>query len=461
MKTLLSYIFPFKLYLNIFQLEEYNFIRFGKWLIHHFFKRNLEIKRPLKVTLRIKLIVALSIFWGILLPTIAFFIYENIFVSLIILFILFGQPYMLFFIALLPLKPYEAVRHFSVIKKNRKLILSNKKLKVIAITGSFGKSSVKEILYQMMKNTYKTLRTPESFNTVLGINKFLAYEFDSGYEYLICEMAAYQKGEIKELCHMVPPTYGILTGITEQHLERFGSLKNIVSAKFELSDFVSNPDAMVFNTYNQNVANELQKRNIKYKERVEIRNIKFNKNGCNFTIITGGKRYPAKSALFGMSQIKNIQLASEMALKIGMSPSEIVRQINQLTPPPSRSTIKFIDNCQIVDNTFSSNIESFKEIIETAKRIKGRKMLITPGIVELGKDEARVHEELGKSVSEIFDKTILVGKNTRTFALAKGIGKKSPIEFIDDSRDQFNSMIMKYSKTYDFIFLENDLTQNY
>lgn len=461
MKKIILILFPIKLQLTVLQLEDYNPARFIRWLAHHFFKRDVNAKRPLKPTLRVKAIIVISSFLALALPVIVFLITRNTFCSLISFVILITQPYVLLIISSLLLKPYEIAKTKTAIIKNRKLILSNPKLKVIAITGSFGKSSVKEIIYQMIKSTRKTIRAPESFNTILGIDKFLKYEFDSSYEYFICEMAAYNKGDIKQMCHMIPPTYGVLTGITKQHLERFGNLRNIVLTKFELFDSLQDTENMIFNHANQIIKKELQNRRIKYNRMVKIQGVKFGKNGSSFQITIGGKKHKVHTSLFGMSQVKNIQIAAEVALKIGLKPAEILKQIALLTPPPSRSVLKTLGNCSIVDNTFSSNIESFLETIETAKKIDGKKTLVTPGIVELGKDEISVHRRLGKKIGKVFKEIVLVGRNPRTHALAKSLDKSVITKFIKDDHGIYKKTITKLAETYDWIFLENDITQNY
>jgi UDP-N-acetylmuramoyl-tripeptide--D-alanyl-D-alanine ligase len=113
----------------------------------------------------------------------------------------------------------------------------------------------------------------------------------------------------------------------------------------------------------------------------------------------------------------------------------------------------------IVNNTYSSNVQSFKEMIETAKNVNGKKVLVTPGIVELGSLEKEVHENLGKLSQNVFHKAILIGENNRTKSFAKGFTKN--YIFIDDNRKDYFEKIEELKKVYDWIFLENDVTQNY
>lgn len=447
MMELIKVVFPLELYLHIFQLEEYKPRRFLNWVFNNFFIRKIHVKKPLIFTRKVKNIILIYF----LLCLFALFV--NVFLFLLLLI----QPYIGFVIAIFILKPYEIWNRKKIIEKTRNKISYFRNLKIIAITGSFGKTSTKEILYQILKTKYKVLRTPESFNTVFGIAKVVDLELDNSYDFFICEMAAYKIGEIKELCYMIPPTFGILTGITTQHFERFGSLPNTIKAKFELVDAIKKRENIVVNTEDLNIT-----QNLKFKisnENIKTTNIKFNRNGSEFDLIIKGKTYSIKTPLFGMANIKNITLAAEMALKLDVRENELVKAIKNLTPIDNRMVLANYGKTIVINNTYSSNMQSFKEMIETAKYIKGKKVLVTPGIVELGNLETEIHENLGRLSQNVFDKIILVGENNRTKSFARGLDQVH--EFIEDSRKEYFETIEKLKRKYDWIFLENDVTENY
>lgn len=457
---IISILFPINLYLNIFQLEGYDILRFLKWIFRNFKTRAVSEKRKLTYTFKTRVLLTLSIafigFFFILLNVLT----NNLYISFIISLIISTQFYLPLIIVRIILYPIELLVIQIEIFKTKQKIKSIKNLKVIAITGSYGKTSVKEILYQLIKDKYKTLRTPESYNTPLGIAKVIDWELDNSYEYFICEMAAYHRGDINNLCQMIPPTYGILTGITSQHLERFESLDNIIKTKFELYENIQNKDNFVFNLKDENVLNEVKNRNIeKPTDYLQISSTEYSKSGSRFDIIQNGKIYHVKTNLFGKSNIENITVATTMALKIGIDIDYLVSKIKNLRPIVSRSILKTLNKASIVDNTFSSNEESFKEMIETAKKVKGTKILVTPGLVELGEKESDINYSLGKLSINVFDKIILVGTNNRTKSLAKGLDIET--EFIPDTRNDYFRKIEDLSKKYDWIFLENDVTENY
>lgn len=450
MNNLLKILFPFELQLHILQLEEYKLLRFTEWNIRNLFVRKVFIKKTLVYTQKIKYLITIYFVILVILLTVNIYLF--------ILFLL--EPFLGLLVAVIVLKPYEIYNRRKTIKETRNKILSLKNLKVIGITGSFGKTSTKEILYQILKTKYKVLRTPESFNTIFGISKVVDLELDKNYDYFICEMAAYKRGEIKEICQMVPPEYGILTGITTQHFERFGSLDNTIKAKFELVDAIPDKTNIVFNIEDKNIIKQTQKLNIKIQDQnIEARGVKFSSEGSIFTLVIDRKKYRFQTALFGFANVKNIVLAASMALKLALSEKEIINAIKNLKPFDNRNVLTKVGKLIIVNNTYSSNIQSFRETIETAKKIKGKKVLVTPGIVELGKLEAKSHEELGRLSREIFDKVVLVGKNNRTKSFAKGLARN--FEFINDSREEYFKKLEWLKKEFNWIFLENDVTENY
>jgi UDP-N-acetylmuramoyl-tripeptide--D-alanyl-D-alanine ligase len=469
MRKISNQLFPFRFQMNILQLEGYNYKRFLSWLLRNFFKRSLPIKKQLELTFKVKVLYALSGLWLISVIAILLVLTSNKWFALFALTIFTTQPYLLYGLSLLAIKPPEIYTKKRIFLKSKNKIQNLKRLKVVGVTGSYGKSSTKELLYQILKNYYSVLRTPESFNTLLGISKVIDLELSNKYDYFVCEMGAFGLGEIKEICQMVKPRYGILTGITKQHLERFGSLKNIVKAKFELFDYVDNPHSFVFNLDDRNTTKELERRNIKsyygYTKGkgvyVRISNIKFNVKGSSFFLHIKDKRYAVKTSLLGYSSVQNIAGATAMALTLGLSPNQIVRQIERLRTIPHRFSTYKLGKANIIDDTYSSNLAGFGAMLNTARELKGKKLLITPGVVELGKEEKLLHKKLGAESDKIFGKIVLVGKNRRTAAFFSGISNKSKVEFISDNTSVYLDKIKNESRHNAWIFLENDVTQNY
>ncbi len=380
-----------KAHLHILQLEGYQPLRFLKWWIKNPFKFKLEDKKPLVWTGKAKFIYALS-----------------------------GGFWPLMFMALAILKPYEMINRKLVKTRVRNKIRCLKNLKVIGITGSFGKTSMKEFLYQILKTKYRVLRTPESYNTVFGIAKVVDLELDNSYDFFICEMGAYKRGEIAELCWMVEPDYGILTGINGQHLERFGSIENIVKAKFELVEFVRDRSRLVLNFGSEPVK----------------------------------KNAPAGVVTYGQGKYKhprdqNIEGAVKMAAILG-----VPKPPKKLKEPIHRLSLIRRGDMTIIDDAYSSNTDGFVAAVKYLRSFKEWKVIVTPGIPELGSATYEIHKRLGALLTDI-DQVILVGKNDRTRGLADGYQK--PVEYIE----KVTEAISKIKTGKSVVLFENDLPDNY
>lgn len=270
----------------------------------------------------------------------------------------------------------------------------------------------------MLKTKYRVLRTPESYNTVFGIAKVVKWELDESYDYFICEMGAYKRGEIAELCWMVEPDYGMLTGINEQHLERFGSIENTVRAKFELVEFIRDPKRLVLNFGSGLVRKNAPVGVITYGQ--------------------GSYRHPSE---------QNIEGARKMAEILG------VRERVEVKLPPHRLTTVKRDGLTIIDDAYSGNVDGFVAAVKYLKSFREWRVIVTPGIAELGKETARIHRELGKLLGGI-DQIILVGDNERTRGLAEGAGRGEFVERVGEA-------LIRVKQTKATVLFENDLPDNY
>lgn len=333
-----------------------------------------------------------------------------------------GGFWPLMFLVLLILGPYEYLNRWRVKWVTRDKIRRLKKegLRAIGITGSYGKTSTKEFLYQTLKTKYRVLRTPESYNTVFGIAKVVDLELDNNYDFFICEMGAYKIGEIAELCWTVEPDYGILTGINEQHLERFGNIENTVKAKFELVEFVKDHSRLILN-----FGNELVK-----------------KNAPEGVVAYGLGKYKHP-------QDQNIEGAAKMAKILGVKVG-----VGNIKFPSHRLTLIKRGEMTIIDDAYSSNTDGFRAAVAYLKTFPGWKVIVTPGIAELGQKAPEIHQELGKLL-EGLDQVILVGRNERTKNLEIGYGKT--VEYVDKVAEA----LAKLSNPKATVLFENDLPDNY
>jgi len=455
-------LFPFTLQLQIFQLDEYSPAKLLGWIVSHFLTRTIENKKRLVWTQKAKGIYYLAILLAIFdLLLLTFFLKL---IGLIISILLATQSYIFLLIAYFLFLPYEQYKKNEIKSQTENKITSFKNLKVIGITGSYGKTSVKEFLYQILKTEHKVLKTPESYNTPYGIAQVVDLELDANYEYFICEMGAYRVGEIKEICDMVHPTYGILTGINEQHLETFGSLENTTKGKFELIDSLPKDGFGIVNIDNKRILEAYPKHD-KYNNIFPYglgeQNPIFNSAGSRFTLVLGGEGYKAKTKLLGVANIQNITGAATMAYKLGMKPHSIIKAIEELKPVPHRLEIKQQNNMIIIDDAYNSNVDGFLNAagMLVMYEVKSPKILVTPGIVDLGKETLRLHKYLGEQLHSV-DYIILVGKSERTRGLKEGIEDKKKIIEVDSLKEAWSN-ITELKLDHPVVLLENDLPDNY
>lgn len=444
-------------------------------------EKHINAKIPLKKTKRLVrlcityIILLLGITYGFiyLLNYLAFVIDNEIFAILRFSFICLLPlliPVVLF-LAYLINEPFEIlIRRYYINRATQ--VLNKSKVIKIGITGSFGKTSVKEILRTILSQKYRVLATPASYNTPLGIARTVN-SLDSTHDIFIAEMGARQKGDIKELAKFVKPSYALLTGVNNQHLESFGSIENTMDTKFELFECLEEDGLGFFSCDNEN-AKKLFDRfdGEKYlagisdeNSLVYAKDIVINEKGTTFTLIIDGQSgVKCSTTLLGSHSVKNICLASAVAYKIGMSIEEIAQGISRIQSIGNRlELVPNNKNIVIIDDSYNSNEEGVKSAMEVLDNFTGRKIVLTPGLVELGKVENLVNYEFGKTLANHADKVIVVGKHNAEMiikGLIEGGMDRENIKFAKNL-NKGNAMLNEMLKEGDVVLFENDLPDNY
>ena len=443
-------------------------------------EKNINAKIPLKKTRRLVrlcityFILCFALTFGLitLLNYIAFAIGNEVFAILRLCFICLLPlliPIVLF-IAYLVNEPLELlIRRYYIVRAVN--VLNRSSIIKIGITGSFAKTSVKEILKTILSQKYRVLATPFSYNTPLGIAKSVKL-LDSTHDVFIAEMGARQKGDIKELARLVNPKYGILTGVNHQHLESFGSIENTMDTKFELFENLSSDGVGIFSSDNENAVKLFDRFNgEKYmagangeNALVYAKDMSVDGRGTTFTLVVDGNEVECSTVLLGTHSVRNICLASAVAYKMGLSPKEIASGIEKITSIGHRlEIVPNNKNIVIIDDSYSANEEGVKSAMEVLDNFKGRKIVLTPGLVELGKIENLVNFEFGKTLSKHADCVIVVGKHNAEMiikGLLEGGMKKENITFAKNL-NKGNAILNQMLCEGDIILFENDLPDNY
>jgi UDP-N-acetylmuramoyl-tripeptide--D-alanyl-D-alanine ligase len=348
---------------------------------------------------------------------------------------------------------------------------------VIGITGSYGKTSTKYLLEHLLAGHRRVLKTPLSYNTLMGICRVINDNLPADCEVFIAEMGAYRRGDIKELCDFVHPTIGILTAIGPQHLERFKTIENVQATKYELIEALPSTGVAIFNNDDPRCRaladRTTQVRVMRYGLDTEgqaldlwAEHIAIGPEGLSFTLAdTHGGRIDVRTVLLGRHNVLNILGASCAALAVGMPLPDIVRAIRDLPAVPHR--LQLMDNgsgVTVIDDSYNSNPVGAMEALEVLGSFTtGRRILVTPGMVELGALEAQLNEELGAKAAEVCDYVILVGVE-RTKTLVAGLQRKNfPQEKIRVVRDLKGATIVLPTivGVGDTVLFENDLPDQY
>lgn len=368
--------------------------------------------------------------------------------------------------------PIEKIISNSYLKKAKRKLNSFKNIKVIGITGSYAKTTVKNILYVILSEKYKVCATPSSYNTPLGLSKTILSKLSETDDIFLAEMGAKQPNDILELCNMVSPKIGIITGIGNQHLLTFGSLDNIKKTKSEIADYMCKNDGKLFINIDGNYAEEIS---LNYKDaflvslnknigKLFIDNLKVGSDGSEFELVLNDKKVKCKTALLGKHNVSNILLASNVAYELGLSLEEISNGISKLLPTSHRlEIVKSNLPYTIIDNAYNSSVEGSKASLDVLSNFAGNKIVITPGLVELGAEQFNSNFEFGKNMSEVCD-YVIIDSSINYDAISSGLifGGFDETKIIQaGSLNQAVELLTKIVKDGDVVLFENDLPDNY
>lgn len=298
---------------------------------------------------------------------------------------------------------WEVPKNKSFVKKAKEK-LSGSNITVVGITGSFGKTSAKNVLAEMLKSKYKVLATPSSFNTPLGIARTVNGSELADYDIFIAEFGARHVGDIAELCEMCPPDYSMITGICPQHLETFKTIENVVSAKGEIIAGTKKKTVIAggYFHYFEHIAGAIEKCDC-------VRDVVADCTGTEFTLVLGGEERRVKTRLLGVHSADNIGLCAQTAYALGVSADGICKAIESLDFVEHRLQLTVSNGVNIIDDGYNSNVVGAKCAVEVLRSFAGKKVVVTPGLVELGVLEESENQALGASLVGL-DCVILVGE---------------------------------------------------
>ncbi len=353
--------------------------------------------------------------------------------------------------------------------------IKNLKINSVGITGSYGKTSTKYITETILNEKYKVLKTPGSYNTPMGISKIINNELTEDYNVFIAELGATKAGDIDEVAKLTNPKFGIITSIGPCHLESFKSIDNIMRTKYELIENLPDDGTAIFN-YDNEYVKKLADKTFKEKVLYGIDNIEeadvfatdilVDSLGSSFTLcINSLGTIECKTKLLGRHNILNILGGAALASVLGLSLDEIKRGISKLKPVEHR--LQLIDHgtgVLVIDDAFNSNPDGAKAALDVLNSFTDRrKIIVTPGMIELGSIEETENFKLGEYIAGVCDIAILVGKK-RTLPIYQGMKKHNFDEdnlYVVNSLNEASEVLKTITKVNDVVLFENDLPDTY
>lgn len=345
-------------------------------------------------------------------------------------------------------------------------------LQIIGVTGSYGKTSVKFYLQTLLQEKYNVLVTPESYNTPMGVVRTIRGSLRPAHEFFICEMGARHVGDIKEICDIVHPAHGIITSVGPQHLETFFSMENIKNTKFELADALPEGGVLFLNGDNSFIQEKADsyKNKVWYRSQTSgegytVKNVSLSQMGTEFTVVApSGEEEVFRMSLIGEHNIINVVGAIAVANTMGMTLKELRVPVRRIKPVEHRMQMIERGEVTIIDDAYNSNPVGSKAAVETLAMFDGIRILITPGMVELGEKEEEYNYKFGTYAADCCDYILLIGKR-HTAPIAEGIFSKGfPQERCQVFERLEEALSFAYAiqgQGHKYILLENDLTDNY
>ena len=361
-------------------------------------------------------------------------------------------------------------RHY--INDAKKRLQDSRQLTIIGITGSYGKTSVKYFLNTLLQSRFNVLMTPASYNTPMGVVKTIRGSLKPSHEIFICEMGARHVGDIKEICDIVHPDHGIITSIGPQHLETFFNMDNIKSTKFELADALPKDGMLFLNGDNSYINDHIKEKGRQYESCIfygskgyQASDIKLSQLGTEFRVTApDGETEQFQMRLIGSHNVVNVVGAIAVSHKLGIALKDLKVPVRRIQSVEHRMKILDKGPVTIIDDAFNSNPAGSKAAVETLAMFDGVRILITPGMVELGAEEERYNYEFGGYAAACCDYIALVGKK-HTEPIRKGIQESGfamdKCQTVEKLEEALTWAYAIKEDGHKYILLENDLPDNY
>lgn len=380
-------------------------------------------------------------------------------------------PFFIFIAGLLT-KPIEAYVHRHFIRLAQKKLARMSDLTVIGITGSYGKTSTKFMIRDLLSERYAVCSTPGSYNTPMGICKVINNDLEAHHQVLVLEMGARYEGNIDELCDIAEPDISVVTNVGIAHLETFGSQDAIARTKSSIVQRTKKGGKTVLNADDERVIAMGDLRNDLeiitaglHSGDIQAGNIEYGPKGMKFDVSAGEETKTFNMKILGSHNVMNMLLAVAVGRSMGLRLRTMAIAARRIRPVEHRLELKQQGELTVIDDAFNSNPVGAKNAVEVLSEFKtGRRVIITPGMIELGDLQDKKNREFGEQIGNAnLDLVILVGQN-QTKAIKEGIKSTgfdmSKVTTVRNLYDA-NRTMQNYTEEGDVVLYENDLPDSF
>lgn len=436
-----------------------------------------ESKKPLKITARVWRIIATGAILMLLIAGLGslflkasgMMLFSQI-TGWLLTFNLFA--YLLMLLANQLNKPMENSIRLGFINDARRIIKESPSLDVIGVTGSYGKTSTKHALNAILSEQFNTLMTPESYNTPMGITITIRNYLKPIHSKFIAEMGAYKVGEINELCEIAYPKYGVLTSVGPQHLETFKSIDNVKQTKFELIEYLPEDGIGFINIDDENIRDYYENKfsgkctlytyGIEREADYRASEIMVSEKGTTFNVtFRDGSIHQFQTKLLGRHNIYNTVASIALGNELGIPVEKMQVAVRKMKPVTHRLELRRNGNFTIIDDAFNSNPVGSKMALEVLGQMNGKRIVLTPGMVDLGTAQFELNKAFGTYMKDTCDYVILVGKK-QTEPIQEGLKE---VGFPENQMTVAENLTEAFKVMYEvvepgaFVLIENDLPE--
>ena len=319
-----------------------------------------------------------------------------------------------------------------------------KELQIVAITASYGKTSMKNFLYQVVFPYIETYMTPRSVNTIAGLVKDVNVDLPLSTKIYIAEAGARARGDIDEIAKFLNHDWAIVGKIGPQHIEYFKTLENIRDTKMEILHSKNLKKAFVHQSAMINPSNK----EIVFGE--NIKNIDASLEGTSFDLEIDGKLEHFETPLLGAFHATNLTAVILVAKELGIKIEDIKKELKNLKQVDHRLQKIEAGGKLIIDDSFNGNFEGMSSSYDLVKSYKGKKVIITPGVIESDKE---TNIELAKKIDEVFD-TIIITGDINAKILYENIKKTKKVRLHDKTK--LEALLIEHTKSGDLVLFSND-----